>query len=178
MRKLNLLFMALLMSSLSFAQANEDETDVYKKVYEIIITKGGDVKHVVKQGAQISTKIDGKTVNGRWFFKDYPDKVVVVNKKGDAMGVIALNSEKPLRIVTPQPKGGVGVGVGLGPVSVSSMGPGYQSFNMSKYKAEISERMETREEKMRREYAEKEREERIKKELAKQAKKDAKKKKK
>ena len=70
------------------------------------------------------------------------------------------------------------VGIGVGPVSVSSMGAGYQSFNMEKYTAEINERQETKEEKLRREYYEKKEQERMAKEAAKQAKKDAKKKKK
>jgi hypothetical protein len=178
MKKLTLFILTLFITTSCFSQAQESDTDTYKKVYEIIIIKDGEVKHVVKEGALISADIDGKTANGQWFFSDYPDKVVVINRKGENVGVVELNKQDPLRIVTPQPKSGMRVGIGVGPVSVSNVGPGYQSFNMEKYKVELSERLETKEEKLRREYAEKKEQERLAKEAAKQAKKDAKKKKK
>ena len=178
MKKINLLLALVLIAFSGFSQAKEEGESDYQKVYEIIIIKDGEVKHVVKQGAQLSAEIDGKTVNGSWYFQSYPDKVMVVTRKGEEAGVIELNKQNPLRIVTPQPKGGMSVGIGVGPVSVSSMGPGYQSFNMEKYKAEISEREETKEEKIRREYYEKKEQERLAKEAAKKAKKDAKKNKK
>ena len=178
MKKIILLIALMIIALFGFSQAQEESDNDYLKIYEIIIMKDGDVKHVVKQGALISGEIDGKTVNGRWFFESYPDKVVVITKKGEKAGVIELNKQNPLRIVTPQPKSGMSVGIGVGPVSVSNMGPGYQSFNMEKYKVEISERQETKEEKLRREYYEKKEQERLAKEAAKQAKKDAKKNKK
>ena len=178
MKNVFLLLTLILISFLGFSQAKEDNENDYKKIYEIVILKDGEVKHVIKQGVLISANIDGKTVSGRWYFSDYPDKVVVVTKKGGEAGIIELNKQNPLRIVTPQPKSGMSVGIGVGPVSVSNMGPGYQSFNMEKYKAEISERVETKEEKIRREYYEKKEQERMAKEAAKAAKKAAKKKKK
>lgn len=177
MKKIKLLFLFFLINTIAFSQAREEEDTGYKKIYTIILLKDGEVKHSIKQGGDISARIDGKTVNGRWFFKAYPDVVEIINKKAEVVGQIELNKQSPLRIVTPQPKGGIGVGVGMGPVSVSSMGPGYQTFNMKKYKAEISERMETKEEKMKREYYEKKEQERLAKQAAKQAKKAVKKKK-
>jgi len=178
MKKIALLFMSFIIYSTVFAQTQEPINDSYKTLYVIVITKKGEVKHVVKEGAQISTKIDGRTVNGRWMFKSFPDVVSVIGKKGDVLTNISLNKQEPLKIVTPQPKSGPGIGVGVGPVSVSSMGPGYQSFNMTKYEAKIIERLETKEEKLRREYSEKKEQERKEKEAAKQAKKAAKKNKK
>lgn len=178
MKNITTLLICLIISTTSFAQAQEESDSDYKKVYEIIILKDGEVKHVVKEGADISVEINEKTENGIWIFEAYPDKVGVVNKKGEKVGVVELNKQKTLRIVTPQPKNKVGVGIGVGPVSVSNVGPGYQSFNMEKYDVEISERLETKEEKIRREYNEKKEAERLAKQAAKQAKKDAKKKKK
>jgi len=158
-----------------FSQANENSNDQYKKYHVIIITKDGEFKSAIKSGAQISVKVDGKSIDGRWFFKNYPDVVVVKNKKGDIVAEVELNKQNLLRIVTPEPKSGVGIGIGIGPISVSSMGPSYQSFNMEKHKAEIIEQMETKEEKIRREYYEKQEQERLDKEAAKAAKKAAKK---
>lgn len=178
MKKIILLILPMFIAFGASAQAQESKEDTYQKVYEIIIIKDGEVKHVIKQGAAISADLDGETINGRWFFSDYPDKVVVVNKKGENVGVIELNKQNPLRIVPPQPKGGFVGGIGVGPVSVSNVSPGYQSFNMEKYKAEITERLETKEEKIRREYYEKKEQERMAKEAAKKARKEAKKKKK
>ena len=170
------LFLCLLFFSLNmFSQARELEEEGYKTLYVIVITKDGKVNHVVKEGAQISTKIDGRTVNGRWYFKAFPDVVSVVGKDKEILTQIELNNEEPLKIVTPQPKSGPSIGIGVGPVSVSNFGSGFQSFNMSKYKAEIVERLETNEEKLKREYYEKKEEERKAKEAAKAAKKAARK---
>lgn len=178
MKKINLLLILILITFLGFSQAKEEGDSDFQKIYEIVILKDGEVKHVVKQGAQISVEIDGKTVNGRWYYNSYPDKVKVITKKGEDAGIVELNKQNPLRIVVPQTRGGFVGGVGVGPISVSNVSPGYQSFNMEKYKAEIIERLETKEEKLRREYYEKKEQERLAKEAVKQAKKDAKKKKK
>ncbi len=177
MKKYILFLVAVLMGVMAFSQANENPSDVYKKIYTIVITKAGEVRHVVKQGGQISTKLNGKNISGRWYFKAFPDVVLVKTKNGEVAGEIELNKEEPLRIVTPQPKGRVSIGVGgsVGGVSVSNLGPNFQSFNMDKYKAEITERMETKEEKLRREYNERKEEERQLKVAAKQAKKAARK---
>lgn len=177
MKNVALLILTLFITNSCFSQAQETKEDVYQKVYEIIILKDGEVKYVVKEGGAISADLEDGTVNGEWYFSDYPDKVVVVNRKGENVGVVELNKQDPLRIETPQPKSGMSVGIGVGPVSVSNIGAGFQSFNMEKYKAEISERLETKEEKLRREYYEKKEQERIAKEAAKAARKAAKKKK-
>ncbi|MCB9361582.1 MAG: hypothetical protein H6587_11130 [Flavobacteriales bacterium] len=170
------IFLSLLFFSLKvFSQTSEIENEGYKTLYVIVITKDGKVNHIVKEGALISTKVGGKTVNGRWYFKAFPDVVAVVGKDKEILTQIELNKEEPLRIVTPQPKSGPSIGIGVGPVSVSNFGPGYQNFNMTKYRAEIVERLETKEEKLRREYYEKQEEERLAKEAAKAAKKAARK---
>jgi hypothetical protein len=173
MKNIFLFFVISFFSLNIFSQARE--TDDYKTLYTILIIKDGKVNHVVKEGAQISTKIDGRTVNGRWFFKAFPDVVVIVGKDKEILTQIELNKEEPLKIVTPQPKSGPSIGIGVGPVSVSNFGPGFQSFNMTKYKAEIVERLETKEEKLSREYYEKKEREREEKEAAKAAKKAARK---
>lgn len=162
-----------------FSQARESEEDAYQTIYEIVILRDGEVKHVVKQGAEIGGEIDGESAFGVWFFSEYPDKVKVISRKGEELGVMELNKQNPLRIVTPQPKSGMRFGVGVGPVGVTTGGgSGLQSFNMEKYKAEIRERLETKEEKIKREYYEKKEQERLAKEAAKRAKKEAKKNKK
>lgn len=176
MRNVFLFLGSLFFSLTSFSQARETKDGDYKTVYNIIITKDGKVNHIVKEGAQISTKIDGRTVSGRWYFKAFPDVVSIVGKDKEILTQIELNKEEPLKIVTPQPKSGPSIGIGVGPVSVSNFGPGFQTFNMTKYKAEIVERLETKEEKLSREYYEKKEEERKAKEAAKAAKKAAKKK--
>lgn len=159
-----------------FSQAQESKEDTYQKIYEIVITKDGEVKHVIKQGAEINGEIDGENAFGIWVFSEYPDKVKVISRKGEELGVMELNNQNPLRIVTPQPKSGMRFGVGLGPVGVSTGGgSGLQSFNMEKYNAEIRERFETKEEKIKREYYEKKEQERLAKEAAKKAKKEARK---
>ena len=91
MKKINLLLALVLIAFSGFSQAKEEGESDYQKVYEIIIIKDGEVKHVVKQGAQLSAEIDGKTVNGSWYFQSYPDKVMVVTRKGEEAGVIELS---------------------------------------------------------------------------------------
>lgn len=66
------------------------------------------------------------------------------------------------------------VGIGVGPVSISGIGGGMKNFDMSRYRAEIDERPETKEEQMRREYYAQQEKERLEKVAAKKAKKDAK----
>lgn len=174
MKKLLFVILTVFIASSVFSQANENADDHYQKVYSVIITKEGEVKHIVKQGAEINVDINGEGVNGRWIFKAYPDKVTVIDKKGQIAGDIELNKQESVRMVVPQSQSGASIGVGIGPVSVSSLGPKYQTFNMDKYKMEIDERMETKEEKIRREYSEKKEQERLEKEAAKEAKKAAK----
>ncbi len=175
MKTLAIILSTLLLNTMAYSQANENENDRYLVRHDIIITKIGKVMHVVKQGAGISVKVDGKTVSGYWAFKAMPDVVTIYNDKGLTIGTVALNKQKTLKIVTPEPKGGMSVGVGIGPVGVSSMGPGYSSFKMENYKAKIIERMETEVEKSNRETREAEAAEKERKALEKQAKKAMKK---
>jgi len=156
-----------------FAQAREDYEDgTEEKIYTIVISKAGKVKHVIKQGAMMSTKFDGKVIRGRWAFSAYPDVVVIMSAKGDILGEVALNKELPLRITPPQQSTGVSVGMGVGPVSISGLGGGgMKNFDMKKYRAEIDERPETKEEKMRRAYYAQKEKERKEKEARKKAKK-------
>ena len=176
MKKILFVIFTVFMSSSVFSQANEDADDHYQKVYSVIITKEGEVKHIVKQGAEINVEINGENVNGRWVFKNFPDEVTIIDKKGEVAGSVELNKQESVKMVVPQSQSGASIGVGIGPVSVSSLGPKFQTFNMDKYKMEIDERMETKEEKIRREYNEKKEQERLDKEAAKEAKKAAKKK--
>lgn len=159
-----------------FSQAREDYEDGgQRKVYTMIISKNGKIKHVIKQGAMMSSKVDGKVVKGKWVFRAYPDIVRIIGKNGEMLGEVALNKELPLRITPPQQQSGMSVGVGFGPVSVSGLGGGgMKNFDMSKYKASIDERPETKEERMRREYYMQQERERKEKAAAKKAKKDAK----
>jgi hypothetical protein len=176
MKKSILSVLLLIIGLTSYSQADEADNNGYKKVYTIIVTKDGEVKHVVKQGAEINVDIDGEAVSGRWFFNAYPDQIIVVDKKGKVSGPTALNKQESIRLVVPQKQSGPSIGVGIGPVSVSNFGPKYQTFNMEKYKMEMDERMESKEEKIRREYYEKKEKEELEKEAAKAAKKAAKKK--
>ena len=122
-----------------------------RKVYTIVISKDGKVKHVIKQGAMMSSKVDGKVVRGRWVFRAYPDVVAIMGERGEILGEVALNKELPLRITPPRQQSGMSLGVGVGPVSISGLGGGgMKNFDMKKYRAEIDERPETKEEKMRR----------------------------
>lgn len=172
------LILFICICSLAFSQAREDGEEGYQKIYSIVITKGGKVKSVIKQGALISSKIDRKIVKGQWIFKAYPDVVTLINNRGEVIGDIALNKEMPLRIVTPQKASGPSIGVGIGPVSISKVGSEFQYFNMKVYHAEIDERMETDQEKLRREQYQKKELARKAKEAAKKAKKEARKKRK
>ncbi|MDG1477455.1 MAG: hypothetical protein P8Q14_09945 [Vicingaceae bacterium] len=177
MKRINLLLCLVVVSVISFAQAREDYgEDQDRKVYTMIISKAGKIKHVIKQGAMMSSKVDGKVVKGKWVFRAYPDVVGIIGKNGELLGEVALNKELPLRITPPQQqRSGMSVGIGVGPVSVSGLGgSGMKNFDMSKYKATIDERPETKEERMRREYYMQQEKERKEKEAAKKAKKDAK----
>ncbi len=174
MKKSALLFVLIFINVLAFSQAKEDGDTGYQKVYSILLSKDGEVKHTVKEGAEISAEINDKKAYGRWVFKSYPDVVTIISNKGEILGDIELRKQDPLRISVPAKQGGMSVGIGIGPVGVSSAGGGMQSFSMEKWNVDISERMETKEEKMRREYAEQKEQERLAKQAAKEAKKAAK----
>lgn len=176
MKKNSLILLLLTTSLIAFSQAREEgDSDNSRKIYSIILSKQGKVKHIIKQGAMMSSKVDGKVIKGKWFFKAYPDIVVIRGNDGSVLGEVALNDELPLRIIPPQQQSRVGIGIGVGPVSVSGLGGGgMKNFDMKKYRAEIDERPETKDEKMKREYYLKERKEQQEKEAAKKAKKDAK----
>ena len=171
MKKSCLILLLLAISLTVFSQAREDyEDNSERKIYSIIISKNGKVKHVISQGAMMSSKVNGKVVKGRWVFRAYPDVVAIMSAKGKMLGEVALNKELPLRITPPQQQSGMSVGIGVGPVSISGM----KNFDMSRYRAEIDERPETKEEQMRREYYAQQEKERLEKVAAKKAKKDAK----
>lgn len=175
MKKLSLLLLLISINLMVFSQAREDYEDGSEyKIYNIIISKDGKVKHVIRQGAMMSSKVDGKVIKGRWVFSAYPDVVTIMSAKGKMLGEVALNKELLLRITPPQQQSGMSVGIGVGPVSISSIGGGMKNFDMSKYRAEIDERPETKEEQMRREYYAQQEKERLEKIAAKKAKKDAK----
>ncbi len=178
MKNLSILLVLILTSLLGFSQAREDyEESSERKVYTMLISKDGKVKHVIKQGAMMTSKVDGKVVKGRWVFRAYPDIVAIIGKNGEVLGEVALNKELPLRITPPQQqRSGMSVGIGVGPVSISGLGSGsgMRNFDMKKYKATIDERPETREEKMRREHFASQERERKEREAAKRAKKEAK----
>ncbi|MEJ6736024.1 MAG: hypothetical protein QNK84_03175 [Flavobacteriales bacterium] len=175
MKKSCLILLLVTISLTVFSQAREDyEDNSERKIYSIIISKNGKVKHVISQGAMMSSKVNGKVVKGRWVFRAYPDVVVIMSAKGKMLGEVALNKELPLRITPPQQQSGMSVGIGVGPVSISGIGGGMKNFDMSRYRAEIDERPETKEEQMRREYYAQQEKERLEKVAAKKAKKDAK----
>lgn len=176
MKKSYLILLLVTLSLTVFSQAREDYEDNSElKIYSILISKDGKVKHVIRQGAMMSSKVNGKVIKGRWVFRAYPDVVGIMGKKGDLLGEVALNKELPLRITLPQQQSGMSVGIGVGPISISGLGgDSMKNFDMSKYRAEIDERPETKEEQMRREYYAQQEKERLEKIAAKKAKKDAK----
>jgi len=178
MKKIYLILIFVLINLTVIAQAREDyEDNTEHKVYTIVISKAGKIKHVIKQGAMMSSKVDGKVIKGRWAFSAYPDVVVLMSAKGEMLGEVALNKELPLRITPPQQQSGMSMGIGVGPVSISGLGGGgMKNFDMSKYRADIDERPETKEEKMRRAHYAQQDKERKEKEAAKKAKKEARKK--
>ena len=137
MKRFNLLFLLTVFSLSAFSQAREDyEESSERKVYTMIISKDGKVKHVIKQGAMMTSKVDGKVVKGRWVFRAYPDVIGIIGKGGELLGEVALNKELPLRITPPQQQSRMSVGIGVGPVSVSGLGgSGMRNFDMKKYKA-------------------------------------------
>lgn len=174
MKKMSLILLLITFNLTAFSQAREEDESEYKTIYSIIISKAGKIQHVIPQGAMMSSKVNGKIIKGRWFFKAYPDVVVIVGGKGEILGEVELRKELPLRITPPQQQGGMSVGIGVGPISVSGIGGGMKNFDLKKYKVEIDERKETKEEKMRREYRAKQEKERLEKIAAKKAKKEAK----
>ena len=184
MKRVVILFLILFFNSSAFSQAEEKSKDGYKKYYVILITKDGEVRNVFKEGKGITAKIGEKTISGSWYFKAEPDIVTVVGKKGEVLGEVKLNDQKNIKLETDEPKqsgGGVSIGFGIGPVGISSRnvvsGPRYISYNMTKNKAVFDQQIETREDKIRREYAEKKYFEQQKKEQAKQDRKAKRKKK-
>ncbi|MGB0888294.1 MAG: hypothetical protein ACPGSL_09245 [Vicingaceae bacterium] len=176
MNRISLLLCLIVLSVFSYGQAREDYEDTTeRKVYTMIISKDGKIKHVIKQGAMMASKVNGRVIKGRWVFRAYPDIVGIIGRNGELLGEVALNEELPLRITPPQQQSRMSVGIGVGPVSVSGLsGSGMRNFDMSKYKASIDERPETKQEKMRREYFVQQEKERKEKEAAKRAKKEAK----
>ncbi len=181
MKKRLLSIVFLFTASIAFSQAREGSGDGYKEYYIITISKDGEVLNTFKEGKGIKGKIGEKAVDGVWYFKAAPDVVTVIGLKGKVLGDLKLNEQKNLKLETDVPKSsnGIGVGIGIGPVGISTGGSGggprFIGYNMDKHEAVFSKQKETREEKIKREYAEKLLLEKEKKALAKQAKKDKKK---
>lgn len=172
MQKLAIILLGLIISSSAFCQAEEGREDGFRSYYVILIAKGGEVENIFKEGKGITAKIGEKTVTGIWYFKSEPDVVTVFGKKGEVLGDVKLNEQKTLKLETDEPKksGGMSVGIGIGPVGIGTgVGGGsyFISYNMSKNQASFDKQKETREEKIKREYAERELLKQRKKELEK-----------
>jgi hypothetical protein len=173
MKKIAIILVGLMFSSKLFSQAEEVGEDGYRSYYVILIAKGGEVEHIFKEGKGITAKIGEKTVTGTWYFKSEPDVVTIFGKKGEILGDVKLNEQKTLKLETDEPKksGGMSFGVGFGPVGFSSGGGGggshFISYDMLKNQATFDQQKETREEKIKREYAERELLKQRKKELEK-----------
>ena len=116
MKKISLILLFVTINLAVFSQAREDyeQVEENRKVYTIIISKDGKIKLVIKQGAMMSSKVDGKVVKGRWVFRAYPDIVGIVAEGGKLLGEVALNKELPLRITPPQQQSRMSVGIGVG----------------------------------------------------------------
>ena len=172
------LILALLIGSLAFGQASEDPNNGFQYVYSMVIKKEGVLKHYSKEGSQLGVEIKERVTYGKWYFKGFPDTVVIKKGNGDTLLVTSLNSEKRLHFPATQSRGGMSFGVGFGAVGVatgSGGGSGYQSFTVEKYEITLEKRLETQQEKNMREHAERKELDRLAKEAAKKAKKEARK---
>ena len=161
MKKLAIILLGFFITSTAFSQAEEGREDGFRTYYLILITKDGEVVNIFKEGKGITAKIGEKTVTGTWYFKSEPDVVTILGKKGEVLGDVKLNEQKTLKLETDEPKksGGMSVGIGFGPVGIGTGvgggGPYFISYNMLKNQASFDKQKETREEKIKREYAEK-----------------------
>jgi len=183
MKKIAVLLFGFLLGINIFGQADEIPTTDDRTYPVILIKQKGEVKNVFMEGKGITVKINGKNVTGDWYFKAEPDVVTIVGKKGNVLGHVRLNEQKTITLETDEVKntnGGMSIGIGLGPVGLSTggntLGPRYISYNMTKNKAVFDQQKETREDKIRREYAEKKRLEELRKEQEKQERKQRKRK--
>jgi hypothetical protein len=183
MKKISTVIIGLILSLSIFSQAEEIKADGYRSYYVILITQKGEVRNIFKEGKGIIASINDKKVTGTWYFKAEPDLVTIVDRKGKVVGDVNLNNQKSIKLETDEPKqngGGISIGIGIGPVGLSTGnggGPRYISYNMIKNKVVFDKQKETREDKIRREYAEKKILEEQRKEREKQKKKAEKKKK-
>jgi len=161
MKKLAIILLGFMFTSTAFSQAEEGREDGFRTYYVILITKDGEVVNIFKEGKGITAKIGEKTVTGKWYFKSEPDVVTIFGKKGEVLGEVKLNEQKTLKLETDEPKksGGMSVGIGFGPVGIGTGtgggGPYFISYNMLKNQASFDKQKETREEKIMREYKEK-----------------------
>ena len=161
MKKLAIILLGFFITSTAFSQAEEGREDGFRSYYVILITKDGEVVNIFKEGKGITAKIGEKIVTGTWYFKSEPDVVTILGKKGEVLGDVKLNEQKTLKLETDEPKksGGMSVGIGFGPVGIGTGvgggGPYFISYNMLKNQASFDKQKETREEKIKREYAEK-----------------------
>lgn len=160
MKKLAIILLGFMFTSTAFSQAEEGREDGFRTYYVILITKDGEVVNIFKEGKGITAKIGEKTVTGTWYFKSEPDVVTIVGRKGEILGDVKLNEQKTLKLETDEPKksGGMSVGIGFGPIGIGTGtggGPYFISYNMLKNQASFDKQKETREEKIMREYREK-----------------------
>lgn len=161
MKKLAIIILGFIITSTAFSQAEEGREDGFRSYYVILITKDGEVVNIFKEGKGITAKIGEKTVTGTWYFKSEPDMVTIVGRKGEILGDVKLNEQKTLKLETDEPKksGGMSVGIGFGPIGIGTGtgggGPYFISYNMLKNQASFDKQKETREEKIMREYREK-----------------------
>ncbi|MBI2279932.1 MAG: hypothetical protein HYU68_04485 [Bacteroidetes bacterium] len=161
MKKLAIIILGFFITSTAFSQAEEGREDGFRSYYVILIAKDGEVVNIFKEGKGITAKIGEKTVTGTWYFKSEPDMVTIVGRKGEILGDVKLNEQKTLKLETDEPKksGGMSVGIGFGPIGIGTGtgggGPYFISYNMLKNQASFDKQKETREEKIMREYREK-----------------------
>jgi len=179
MKRLTLMISCFLTVSILLGQAREVSVDGYKTYLGLVITEGDDEKTIIKEGDEISVRTEKGYVFGRWYFKDYPDVVFIKNKKGKILRELELNKQQLIRIAVGQSGPRLGIGIGVGPIGVSTGGTGssYNVYSMKHYDVVIKDVLETREEKIKREYIEKKEEQKMLKVAKRQAKKDRKKKK-
>lgn len=183
MRKIICGIVALILCLSAFSQADEMLNEGLKSYPVILITQNGKLINKFKEGGRITVNIDGKRVTGNWYFKAEPDLVSLINKRGERIGEVNLNNQKTIKLETDEPVqrgGGVSIGIGVGPVGIATgggtSGPRFISYNMSKNTVIFDRQKETREDKIRRAYAEKKMLEQQRKALEKQQRKSKRKK--
>jgi len=180
MYKIFLIITLFILNTFTFGQAREDAGDEYKTYLTLVILQGDREDLVIREGREVSVRMQKGYVSGRWFFKSFPDTIVIKTKKGKTLNEFSINSQRVLRIPLPQSSGPrLGLGIGVGPVGISSRsgGGGYNNYNLKEYDIIVREQRETKAEKIKREYEEQKEEERLLKEAKRKARRNKKKKK-